>query len=232
MREQAESRDAVWERRTELPLFYASLVFLAGYAVRVLVNEAHALWRDIATALVLATWLCFIVDFLVRLVLSRQRPRRFIRVHWLDALVVLLPTLRPLRMVKVHDAIQAKHHDQPRRGLYPRVITYAGLSSVLLGFSGSLGMYHVEHTDPHSPIRTFWDAVWCVCQTLTTVGYGDVAPVTAEGRLIAVGLMTFGLGLLGAVTGSFSSWLIQVFRREGEEEGPPGNGSSPGAPRD
>ncbi|MFI6001097.1 potassium channel family protein [Streptomyces sp. NPDC051366] len=231
MREQAESRDAVWERRTELPLFYASLVFLAGYAVRVLVNEAYPLWRDIATSLVLVTWLCFIVDFLVRLVLSRQRPRRFVRAHWLDALVVLLPTLRPLRMVKVHDAIEARHHDRPRRSLYPRVITYAGLSSVLLGFSGSLGMYHVEHTDPQSPIRTFWDAVWCVCQTLTTVGYGDVAPVTAEGRLIAVGLMIFGLGLLGAVTGSFSSWLIQVFRREGEDEGPSGDGRSPGAPR-
>ncbi|WP_030294511.1 potassium channel family protein [Streptomyces katrae] len=230
MREQAETRDAVWERRTELPLFYASLVFLAGYAVRVLAGDAHSLWRDIAGALVLVTWLCFIVDFLVRLVLSRQRPRRFIRLHWLDALVVLLPTLRPLRMVKVHDAIQAKH-DRPRRSLYPRVITYAGLSSLLLGFSGSLGMYHVERHDPASPIRTFWDAVWCVCQTLTTVGYGDVAPVTPRGRLIAVGLMTFGLGLLGAVTGSFSSWLIQVFRREGEDEGPSGDEGSPGAPR-
>ncbi|MFK0048441.1 potassium channel family protein [Streptomyces sp. NPDC090741] len=229
MREQAETRDAVWERRTELPLFYASLIFLAGYAVRVLATDAHHLWRQIATIVVLVTWLCFIVDFLVRLVLSRQRPRRFIRLHWLDALVVLLPTLRPLRMIKVHDAIQAKH-DRPRRSLYPRVITYAGLSSLLLGFSGSLGMYHVERLDPASPIQTFWDAVWCVCQTLTTVGYGDVAPVTPKGRLIAIGLMACGLALLGAVTGSFSSWLIQIFRREGEEEGPSGDGSAPGAP--
>ncbi|WP_406181451.1 potassium channel family protein [Streptomyces sp. NBC_01006] len=229
MREQAETGDAVWERRTELPLFYASLIFLAGYAVRVLATDAHRLWRQIATVVVLVTWLCFIVDFLVRLVLSRQRPRRFIRLHWLDALVVLLPTLRPLRMIKVHDAVQAKH-DRPRRSLYPRVIMYAGLSSLLLGFSGSLGMYHVERQDPASPIQTFWDAVWCVCQTLSTVGYGDVAPVTPEGRLIAVGLMACGLALLGAVTGSFSSWLIQTFRREGEEEGPSGDGSSPGAP--
>ncbi|WP_327282546.1 MULTISPECIES: ion channel [unclassified Streptomyces] len=229
MRAQAETRDAAWERRTELPLFYASLVFLAGYAVRVLANDAHHVLRDVASIVVLVTWLCFIVDFLARMVLSRQRPRRFIRMHWLDALVVLLPTLRPLRMVKVHDAIQAKH-DRPRRSLYPRVITYAGLSSLLLGFSGSLGLYHSERHDPASPIKTFWDAVWCVCQTLTTVGYGDVAPVTPEGRLIAVGLMTCGLALLGAVTGSFSSWLIQTFRREGEEEGPSGDGSSPGAP--
>jgi voltage-gated potassium channel len=46
------------------------------------------------------------------------------------------------------------------------------------------------------------------------VGYGDVAPVTVVGRLVAVGLMACGLALLGAVTGSFSSWLVEVFTRE------------------
>ncbi|MEV0415627.1 ion channel [Streptomyces sp. NPDC050448] len=229
MHVEAETRDVAWERRTELPLFYASLVFLAGYAVRVLV-PAHSVWRDIAGLAVLVTWLAFIVDYLVRLVLSRARPLRFVRRHWLDTVIVLLPTLRALRMVKVHDAVMAKRRDHPRRGLYPRVITYAGLSSVLLGFSGSLGIYHSERQDPQSPIRTFWDSVWCVVQTLTTVGYGDVTPVTPVGRLIAIGLMICGLGLLGAVTGSFSSWLIQIFRRDDEEE-PPGKVRPPGAPQ-
>ncbi|MFE6844339.1 potassium channel family protein [Streptomyces sp. NPDC057686] len=227
MHVEAETPDVAWEHRTELPLFYLSLLFLAGYAVHVLAH-AHSVWRDIAAITVLLTWLCFIVDYLVRLVLSRQRPLRFIRRHWLDTVIVLLPTLRALRMVKVHDAVMAKRA-RPRRSLYPRVITYAGLSSVLLGFSGSLGLYDAERQDPQSPIQTFWDSVWCVVQTLTTVGYGDVAPVTPMGRLIAVTLMIFGLGLLGAVTGSFSSWLIQIFRRD-DEEGPPGEESSPGAP--
>ncbi|WP_329193731.1 MULTISPECIES: potassium channel family protein [unclassified Streptomyces] len=228
MRHDPTTREETWERRTELPLFYASLLFIAGYAVRVLASPTDHLWRDGAGIVVLLTWLCFIGDYVVRMVLSGRRPLRFVRRHWLDTLIVLLPTLRPLRMVKVHDAIQARR-ERPRRGLHQRVITYAGLSAVLLGFSGALGLYYHEHRDPRSAIRTFWDAVWCVCETLTTVGYGDVAPVTPAGRLIAVGLMVCGLALLGAVTGSFSSWLIQVFRREDEEE-PPGDRSSPGAP--
>ncbi|MFJ3924357.1 potassium channel family protein [Streptomyces sp. NPDC090022] len=228
MHAEPETRDQAWERRTEVPLFFASLLFLTGYAVRVLA-EGYPVLRGIGLFVTLGTWLCFIVDFLVRMALSRERPLRFIRRHWLDSLVVLLPTLRPLRVVKVHDAFQARR-DHPRSGLYPRVITYAGLSSVILGFSGALGIYHNERTDPASPIRTFGDSLWCVVQTLTTVGYGDVAPVTVTGRLIATALMVSGLALLGAVTGSFSSWLIQVFRRE-DEEGPPESGSSPGAPR-
>jgi voltage-gated potassium channel len=59
--------------------------------------------------------------------------------------------------------------------------------------------------------------VWWACSTLTTVGYGDVTPVTAGGRTIAAFLMFLGLALLGAVTGSFSSWLIQTFTREDEK---------------
>ncbi|MGW6838409.1 potassium channel family protein [Streptomyces sp. NPDC054949] len=224
MHPDVEPRDKAWERRTELPLFYASLIFIAGYAVRVLAHKADHIWRDIAGLLVLLMWVCFIVDYVVRMVLSRERPHRFVRLHWLDTLVVILPLLRPLRMVKVHDAVQARQN-RPRRGLYERVITYAGLSAVLLGFSGALCVYHEERLIPGSTIRTFGDSLWWVSQTLTTVGYGDITPVSPVGRLIAVVMMVFGVALLGAVTGSFSSWLIQVFRREDEKE-PPGNESS------
>ncbi|MET9884189.1 potassium channel family protein [Streptomyces sp. NPDC006430] len=220
MHDVAETRDQAWERRTELPLFFASLFFLAGYAVRVLAGDTDRLLRDIASGVVFTTWLCFILDYAIRMVLSDLRPLRFIRRHWLDALVVLLPTLRPLRLVKVHDAVQAKM-DRPRRGLYARVMTYTCMAVVLLGFSGALGVYEHEHRAPGSSIRTFWDSVWWMCETITTVGYGDVVPVTVPGRLIAIGLMAAGVALLGAVTGSFSSWLIQIFRRE-DEEGPPG----------
>ncbi|WP_330295455.1 potassium channel family protein [Streptomyces sp. NBC_00503] len=215
------TRDQIWERRTELPLFYASLIFLTGFAVSVLAFRVHPLWRDIGLALVALTWLCFLVDYLARLVLSGMRPLHFVRLHWLDTLIVALPLLRPLRMVRVHDAIQAKS-DHPRRGLYGRVMSYAGLSAGLLGFSGALGVYHFERRAPDATIRTFGDAVWWVCETLTTVGYGDMAPVTPAGRIIAACLMAGGLALLGAVTGSFSSWMLQVFRRQDEAE-PPGN---------
>ncbi|GAA1362401.1 potassium channel family protein [Streptomyces beijiangensis] len=211
-----------WEQRMEAPLFVASLLFLACYAVRVLARGIDPLWRDLALAVTLATWLVFAADYAVRLVLSGQRLR-FVRTHWLDTVVLALPLLRPLRMVKVYTAVQ-KRHDEPRLSLHARVMAYAGLTAVLLGFSGALTVYSFERTAPGATIRTFGDAVWWTCSTLTTVGYGDVAPVTAWGRLVAAGMMACGLALLGAVTGSFSSWLLQVFAREGEDAGrPPGS---------
>jgi voltage-gated potassium channel len=120
--------------------------------------------------------------------------------------------------VRLYEAVQ-RRDGRPRLTLHARVMLYAGLSAGLLGFAASLAVYQHERTAPHATIRTFGDAVWWACSTLATVGYGDVAPVTVVGRLVAVGLMGCGLALLGAVTGSFSSWLVAAFTREDPPQG-------------
>ncbi|MEU6392266.1 ion channel [Streptomyces sp. NPDC046939] len=218
-----------WERRDGAVLAVASLLFLASYAVRVLGHGLPGAVRTLCLAVTLATWALFAVDYVIRWRLSGQRFPRFLRRHLLDTLVLLLPLLRPLRIVRAYERVQ-RRRDAPRLPLHGRVIAYTGVSAALLGFAASLAVYQQEHAAPDATIRTYGDAVWWTCTTLSTVGYGDVVPVTPLGRLVAVGLMACGLALLGAVTGSFSSWLIQVFAREGEGERPPGN--SPGASRD
>ncbi|WP_259471494.1 potassium channel family protein [Streptomyces shenzhenensis] len=207
-----------WERRAEVPLAVASLVFLAAYAVLVLGRGVGTGWRDLCQAALFAAWALFAVDYAVRWRLSGQRLR-FVRTHGLDTLVLLLPLLRPLRVVRLYETVQHRH-GRPRLALHARVIVYAGLSAVLLGFSGALAVYQQERGAPDATMQTFGDALWWTCSTLTTVGYGDIVPVTRLGRTIAVGMMAGGLALLGAVTGSFSSWMLQVFSREDDERPP------------
>ncbi|MEN8652855.1 potassium channel family protein [Streptomyces sp. 21So2-11] len=217
---EADSRAQRWEQRSEIPLLVASLLFLAAYAVRVLAHGLPPAWQSVCLAVTVGTWAAFALDYLVRWRLDGRRLG-FVRAHWLDTVVLALPLLRPLRMVRVYTAVQ-RRRARPRLSLHTRVITYAGLTALLLGFAGALTVYQQERGAPDATIRTFGDAAWWTCATLATVGYGDVAPVTPLGRLVAAGLMGCGLALLGAVTGSFSSWLLQTFAREGEDR-PPGS---------
>ncbi|MEV7324382.1 ion channel [Streptomyces sp. NPDC093970] len=215
-----DSRLDRWQRGTDLPLGIASLVFLGAYAVHVLAPGLPRSVHIVFLSLTYAAWALFAVDYGVRWRLSGTGPH-FVRRQWLDTVVLLLPLLRPVQIVRTYEAIQ-RRHGRTRLALQARVMAYASLSITLLGFAGALAVYQVERGAPNATIHTFGDSVWWTCSTLSTVGYGDVTPVTTLGRTIAVGLMACGIALLGAVTGSFSSMLLQRFAVEGEEDALPG----------
>lgn len=70
-------------------------------------------------------------------------------------------------------------------------------------------MLDVEQWAPDAKITTFGDALWWATATITTMGYGDMYPVTPIGRLVATALMMSGIAVLGVVTASIASWLVQ-----------------------
>ncbi|MEU6347165.1 ion channel [Streptomyces sp. NPDC046977] len=221
---QDERRLREWERRGSVPLSLASLVFLVTYAVRVL---AHELPRDMRALLLLTcvTWAFFVADYLLRVAVAPHRWS-YVRRRWLDLVVVIMPLLRPLRILQNYSTVQSRR-ERPRLTLEARVMSYAGLTTLLLGFAASLQVYAIERQAPGASIRTYGDAVWWACSAVTTTGYGDVVPVTAKGRLIGAGVMFLGVVLIGAVVASFASWLTQSFRRPEERRDgrrPPGDG--------
>ena len=79
-------------------------------------------------------------------------------------------------------------------------------------------MLSVERDSPDGNIRTLGDAVWWSFTTMTTVGYGDHAPTTGLGRMLAVGLMLSGIALLGVVTANIAAWFISRFEKDDVEE--------------
>jgi len=63
----------------------------------------------------------------------------------------------------------------------------------------------------------FGDAIWCAVTTMTSVGYGDRYPVTGTERLVGFGLMVCGIALLGTVTATLASWLVEAVAAEKQE---------------
>ena len=190
----------------EWPLMATALLFLAAYAWQVIgrVDAGGAMWLE---AVLWATWGIFVVDYVANLWLARDRWNWFIRnLH--ELLIVALPLFRPLRLLRLVTLLSVLHRTvgETLRG---RVVTYVAGSAALLVFVGALAVLDVEQSAPDAKIVTFGDALWWGITTITTVGYGDMYPVTPIGRLVAAALMMSGIAVLGVVTASIASWLVQ-----------------------
>lgn len=199
------------EQRTEWPLVVAALLFLLGYAVPILNPGVSTGVRSVCTVVLLVTWLVFVADFLGRIWLAERRGHYLIR-HVPDVLVLAVPVLRPLRLLRLLVLVRVLNR-QAGSALRGRVAIYVGAAAVTVIFCAALAVLDAERGHDGANINTFGDAVWWAVTTVMTVGYGDRYPVTVEGRFVAVGLMIAGIALIGVVTASFATWLIDRVRQ-------------------
>ncbi|MEV0356802.1 ion channel [Nocardia sp. NPDC050697] len=203
------SRREAWERATNVPMLLLAVLFLGVYAWYVLDTGASPHLDTWLARVDLVIWAAFAGDFLVRIALSRDRWR-FLRTHPLELLIVLVPPFRPLRLVRA--ALLMLGTLNRTRLTRFRLSIYVGTSSVLVILLCSLAFFDAEYGAPEAKIQNYGDALWWASVTVTTVGYGDYYPVTPEGRLVALLLMTFGIGLIGFAIGTTTSWVFDQLK--------------------
>jgi voltage-gated potassium channel len=183
-----------------------ALAFLGVYAVAVLATSFPRWLTETADWLNRAIWLALAVDLAVRLYLAENRVRWVLR-HPIDVASVALPMLRPLRVLRAFTAGQSLLN---RRGGLLRTGQAVLLSAGLLIVVGALAELDAERDVPGASIVTFGDALWWAITTVTTVGYGDLYPVSGTGRVVAAALMVVGISVLGVVTASVAAWFVQM----------------------
>ncbi|MEV6198821.1 potassium channel family protein [Streptomyces sp. NPDC051771] len=201
-----------WEERSQTPLLVLAVAFGIAYAVPIVAPDADPWVHRLCSRVEWAVWGAFAVDYAVRLTLAPSRWA-FVRSHPLDLLAVLLPLVQPLRLLRVVSTLLLVGR---RARMAPQITltTYVAGAVVGLMMFGSLAVLHVERDAPEGNIKTLGDAVWWSFTTMTTVGYGDHAPTTGLGRVLAVGLMLSGIALLGVVTANIAAWFIARFERD------------------
>ena len=200
---------ARWERLVEGPLNVAAVGFLVAYSWRV-IGELQGAELIVANTIIFATWLVFLVNYLVSLVLATSRGPWF-RSHILELLVVVLPVLRPLRLLRYVKLrmLQRTTGDAIRF----RVAVYLAGTILLLVYMAALSVVDQERSVPGANITSVGDGLWWAFVTVTSVGYGDLYPVTVPGRAVAVGLMFCGIALIGVVTATLASWITERIQK-------------------
>jgi voltage-gated potassium channel len=165
-----------------------------------------------------AIWSVFALDYGLGLALAEDRLR-YVRGAWLLLLIVVLsvPVLpavlgavrlarlaRAFRLVRLvafsSRALPALRATLGRRGLAYLIAVFL----LLIAVAGAV----MSIAEPQTVKGNLWDGMWWAVVTATTVGYGDISPVTALGRLVAVALMLVGIGLTATLAASVAAYFV------------------------
>ncbi len=193
------------ERATELPMLVLAAAMLPLILVPLLVD----LPATVDLALFVCDWVIwavFAVELGVKTYLSPDR-RRYLISHWYDVVIVVVPFLRPLRLLRLIGIVS-------RLGLTSKnILGRRGLGYVLIfGVLAMLGIAGlvliVELQDGSALITSYPTALWWAAATVTTVGYGEIVPITWAGRGLGVLLMIVGIGLFGVFTASVAAFFV------------------------
>lgn len=201
------TRQEAWAEKTSGLLFVLSIVFILAYSLAVLLEPLSLQANTAVILTVLVIWLIFIVDYIVRVVLSTRRWH-FFYTHIPDLIAVVVPIFRPLVQLGNVTAIPYfKRKSGAAERL--RLIIFAIAFIALFIYTISLAVLAAERHAPGATITTFGDAVWWAFVTMTSTGYGDFVPITVRGRVYAVLLMFGGLSIIGIISATVLSYLTE-----------------------
>lgn len=211
----ARSRDemeALWEKRTAVPLLVLSLVFLVAYAAPIINPDlpdalmVYFYWTNIFI------WIAFVIDLVGRFILAEHK-KPFLKRNIIMILAVALPFLRLLRLVTVLTMGISRFGGEMRN----KVGFYVLGGALMVWFVTGLAVTQAERGVEGSNIQNVGDGWWWSLITLATVGYGDRFPVTPEGRWVGVAIIVTGMAVLGTISAILASVLLDPSGKRDDE---------------
>ncbi len=198
-----------------LILLSAALFAIQTYPL----SDSVRLGVHIADQIVLAL---FTLEYFVRLWSAKSRFRFFFSLYGLIDLIAILPFLlsaldiRFLRLIRWLRILRlARFFEQ--KNWFNRISGYEGLIfgrilftlfSIIFIYSGAI--YQAEHKTNAESFGTFLDAVYFSVVTMTTVGFGDLTPVTETGRGLTIAMIMTGVALIPTQVGNFIQQFTKV----------------------
>lgn len=204
-------------------LFILLLSILSIVNIILLLLPFNQASKDAIHIINLLLSIIFMGDFTYRLLDAKSKSFYFFKdLGWLD-FIGSLPfgiarIFRLFRIFRAAKVIQAYGYQNVLQEFNEKRAQSALLSVslfiiIVLEIGSSL-MVGIESKNPAANITTGGDALWWAFVTITTVGYGDQYPVTAEGRIIGVLVMIAGVGLFGVFTGFLANFFLSPRKKE------------------
>ena len=173
----------------------------------------------------------FTAEYLLRFAVADSKIRFVFSFLGLIDLIAVLPfylatghDLRSLRAVRLVLLFKLLRYGRAMNR-FGRALTIAReelamffTMALVVLYTAAVGLYYAEHEAQPDVFRSIFDSLWWALATLTTVGYGDIYPVTAVGKVLTFFVLMIGVGLIAVPTGLFASALAQTRREETEQD--------------
>ena len=172
----------------------------------------------------------FTVEYLLRIIVADRKLRFVFSFYGVIDLLAILPfyvasgvdlrSIRALRMLRLFRAFKLVRYSRAIRRFHrafviakEELVLFFLVTCMTLFFS-AVGIYYFEHEAQPEGFESVFDSLWWAVVTLTTVGYGDVYPITLGGRIFTFFVLMIGLGIVAVPTGLMASALGQARREE------------------
>ena len=135
-----------------------------------------------------------------------------------------LRVLRMLRIIRLFRIFKINRYTDALTNIFKvfKDKKHELLSSIfvvlLLMIIASVLMFNIENTAQPEVFKNAFDALWWALATLTTVGYGDIYPITTLGKVLSAIIALLGIGLVAVPTGIISAGFIEEISKEKEEQ--------------
>lgn len=195
-------------------LTFLALAFLVAFSYPAFVDPISTSTQSLLNIVQWITWVAFAGDLIYGLTKAPSK-KGYLKKHPLEVAAVLLPFLRPLRLMRVISfgglAIQ-----KVAIGRQFAMTIKVFIASIFVAYISAVQITISERDLEGSNITNFGDGLWWAITTVTTVGYGDRFPISTEGRFLAVLLMFVGISLVGVITASVAAWFVKMSNNDTE----------------
>jgi voltage-gated potassium channel len=185
-----------------------AIAFLFAYSYPAFVSDISTSSQSILDGIQWVSWIAFATDLLFGISKSSDKVK-FLKTHPLEILAVVLPFLRPLRLLRFI-SFGTLVFEKVNLGKSIAITFKVIVTALFLTYLAGIEITMAERGKPGATINSIGDGFWWAITTLTTVGYGDIYPTTTHGRFIAVGLMVSGICVLGFISATVAAWFVKM----------------------
>lgn len=175
----------------------------------------------------------FTLEYLLRIYVADSKPKFIFSFFGLIDLLAILPfylsfgvdlrSLRALRFLRLFRILKLvrynramNHFTRAIKSAKEEIFLFVFITLILIYFA-AVGIYYFENKAQPEHFSSIFDSLWWAIITLTTVGYGDVYPITVGGKVFTFFILMIGLGIVAIPTGIISSALTKSIDKKETE---------------